>query len=115
MVEHHALAEAAGLRARRAQSARRDGPIIDLRCRFGQGRTETTPLHIVVIVQIDERLVGLLVDRVLDIVAFEAGKIQAVPKVVQSSLTGFLAGLVTSDGNLIALIDLPSLLAMPAV
>ena len=90
-------------------------PIIDLRCRFGQGRTETTPLHIVVIVQIDERLVGLLVDRVLDIVAFEAGKIQAVPKVVQSSLTGFLAGLVTSDGNLIALIDLPSLLAMPAV
>jgi len=26
-------------------------PIIDLRCRFGQGLTETTPLHIVVIVQ----------------------------------------------------------------
>jgi purine-binding chemotaxis protein CheW len=89
-------------------------PIIDLRCRFGQGITETTPLHIVVIVQIDERLVGLLVDRVLDIVAFEAGKIQAVPKVVQSSRTGFLAGLVTFDGNLIALIDLPSVLVMPA-
>ena len=85
-----------------------------LRRRFGQGLTETTPLHIVVIVQIDERLVGLLVDRVLDIVAFEAGTIQAVPKVVQSSRTGFLAGLVTFDGNLIALIDLPSLLAMPA-
>jgi purine-binding chemotaxis protein CheW len=90
-------------------------PIIDLRCRFGQGLTETTPLHIVVIVQIDERLVGLLVDRVLDIVAFEAGEIQAVPKMAQSSRAGFLAGLVTLEGNLIALIDLPSLLAMPAV
>lgn len=89
-------------------------PIIDLRCRFGQGLTETTPLHIVVIVQIDERLVGLLVDRVLDIVAFEAGQIQAVPKMVQSSRAEFLAGLVTLDGNLIALIDLPSLLAMAA-
>jgi purine-binding chemotaxis protein CheW len=90
-------------------------PIVDLRCRFGQGLTETTPLHIVVIVQIDERLVGLLVDRVLDIVAFEAGRIQSVPKMVQSSRAGFLAGLVTLEGNLIALIDLPSLLAMPAV
>jgi purine-binding chemotaxis protein CheW len=87
-------------------------PIVDLRCRFGQGLTETTPLHIVVIVQIDERLVGLLVDRVLDIVALEAGKIQAVPKLVQSSRAGFLAGLVTLEGSLIALIDLPSLLAI---
>ena len=30
-------------------------PIIDLRCRFGQGLTETTPLHIVIIVQIGTR------------------------------------------------------------
>ena len=29
-------------------------PIIDLRCRFGQGLTEATPLHIVIIVQIGE-------------------------------------------------------------
>lgn len=89
-------------------------PIVDLRCRFGQGLTETTPLHIVVVVQIDERLVGLLVDRVLDIVAFETGKIQAVPKMVQSARAGFLAGLVTLDGNLIAIVDLPSLLSIPA-
>ena len=30
-------------------------PIIDLRCRFGQGVTEATPLHIVIIVQIGAR------------------------------------------------------------
>ena len=46
-------------------------PIVDLRCRFGQGDTETTPLHVVIIVQIDGRQVGLLADRVLDIVSFE--------------------------------------------
>src|SRR6266576_5041541 len=39
--------------------------IIDLRCRFGQGLTEATPLHIVIIVQIASRQVGLLADRVL--------------------------------------------------
>src|ERR1700750_1162444 len=43
-------------------------PIIDLRCRFGQGLTEATPLHIVIIVQIGTRQVGLLAGRVLDLV-----------------------------------------------
>src|SRR4051812_47688222 len=49
-------------------------PIVDLRCRFGEGATESTPMHIIIIVQIDDRQVGLLADRVLDIVSFEAGK-----------------------------------------
>ena len=46
-------------------------PIIDLRCRFGQGLTEATPLHIVIIVQIGAKPVGLLADRVLDIVSLD--------------------------------------------
>ena len=44
-------------------------PIMDLRCRFGQGLTEPTPLHIVIIVQIEGRQVGLIGDRVIDIVS----------------------------------------------
>ena len=35
-------------------------PIVDLRCRFGQGLTETTPLHIVIVVQVGGKTVGLL-------------------------------------------------------
>src|SRR5271157_1593518 len=54
-------------------------PIIDLRCRFGQGVTEATPMHIVIIVQIGPRQVGLLADRVLDIVSQDASQIQPVP------------------------------------
>src|SRR6476619_6574458 len=51
-------------------------PIIDLRCRFGQGVTEATPLHIVIIVQVGARPIGLLADRVLDIVSFEPAQVQ---------------------------------------
>jgi purine-binding chemotaxis protein CheW len=85
-------------------------PIIDLRCRFGQGITETTPLHVVIIVQIGNRQVGLLADRVLDIVSVEPSKIQPVPQVSQGSLIGFLSGLVTIENAMLALIDLPNLL-----
>ena len=85
-------------------------PIIDLRCRFGQGVTESTPTHIIMVVQIGSRQIGLLADRVLDIVSFEASKIQPVPTVEAGTRTEFLAGLITIEGEMIALIDLPNLL-----
>jgi purine-binding chemotaxis protein CheW len=84
-------------------------PIVDLRCRFGQGMTEASALHIVIIVQIDERLVGLLADRVLDIVSFDASQVQPVPQTASTAQIDFLSGLVTVDGAMIALINLPHL------
>jgi purine-binding chemotaxis protein CheW len=86
-------------------------PIIDLRCRFGQGTTETTPLHVVIVVQIGPRMVGLLADRVLDIISFEASQVQAVPRITAASRLDFLSGLVTVDGAMIALIDISNLLS----
>jgi purine-binding chemotaxis protein CheW len=84
-------------------------PIIDLRCRFGQGRTQATPLHIVIIVQIAAKPVGLLADRVLDIVALDETKIQPVPRIAGASRAEFLSGLATSEGAMIALINLHNL------
>ena len=86
-------------------------PIIDLRCRFGQGTTEATALHVVIVVQIGPRMVGLLADRVLDIISFEASQVQAVPRVTEASRLDFLSGLVTVDGAMIALIDISNLLS----
>jgi purine-binding chemotaxis protein CheW len=89
-------------------------PIIDLRCRFGQGMTEATAMHIVIIVQIDALQVGLLGDRVLDIVSVELSQMQPVPRIAQASRIDFLSGLVTINGGMIALIDLPRLLSLSA-
>jgi purine-binding chemotaxis protein CheW len=88
-------------------------PIIDLRCRFGQGLTDASPIHVVLIVQVGTRQVGLLADRVLDIVSFDATQIQPVPKIAQASRIDFLSGLVTVESAMIALIDLHNLLSVP--
>jgi purine-binding chemotaxis protein CheW len=85
-------------------------PIIDLRCRFGGGLTEATALHVVIIVQIGDQQIGLLADRVLDIVAFEGEQVQPVPSVVRNGRTEFLSGLITIEGGMIAMIDLGHLL-----
>jgi purine-binding chemotaxis protein CheW len=87
-------------------------PIIDLRCRFGEGRTEASPLHIVIVVQIGPNHVGLLADRVLDIVALEPSQIQPVPRIAQASRADFLSGLMTIESGMIALIDLSHLLSL---
>jgi purine-binding chemotaxis protein CheW len=86
-------------------------PIIDLRCRFSQGVTDACATNIVIIVQIGQHLIGLLADRVLDIVSFETAKIQPIPKVGSAAQAAFLSGLITvDDGTMIALIDLEHLL-----
>src|SRR5262249_27398326 len=87
-------------------------PIIDLRFRFAQGMTQATPLHIVIVVQIGTRHVGLLADRVLDIVAINASQIQSVPRISRGSANDFLSGLVTIESGMIALIDLSQLLSV---
>jgi purine-binding chemotaxis protein CheW len=89
-------------------------PIIDLRCRFGQGMTEATPLHVVIVVQIETRHVGMLADRVLDIVSFSPSQIQPVPRVGGETRSDFLAGLMTIETGMIALIDLSHLLTVAA-
>ena len=86
-------------------------PIIDLRCRFGQGLTDATPVHVVIVVQVDNKTVGLLADQVLDIVSVEASRIQPVPQVSRTFQADFLSGLVTIEGTMIALINLDNLLS----
>src|SRR5215510_9005757 len=83
-------------------------PIFDLRCRFGQGLTEATPIHIVIIVQAGTRSIGLLADRVLDIVSLDASQIQPVPRIARGARVDFLSGLVTVENAMIAVIDLPN-------
>ena len=61
--------------------------------------------------QIGGRQIGLIGDRVLDIVSVDAAQIQPVPRTAQGATTDFLSGLVTHDNTMIALIDLPNLLS----
>jgi purine-binding chemotaxis protein CheW len=85
-------------------------PIIDLRCRFGNGLTDATPMHVIIVIQVEGETVGLLADRVLDIIAIDQAQVQPVPKVSQDARTGFLSGLVAIDKTMTALIDLKALL-----
>jgi len=89
-------------------------PIIDLRVRFGRETTNAGENHVVVIVTIGEKWVGLLVDAVSDIVTLDRDQIRPVPDADSDPANALLSGIAAFDDRMIALID-PSRLVHGAV
>jgi purine-binding chemotaxis protein CheW len=88
-------------------------PIIDLRTRFALGRTEPTQGHVVVIVMIGERLIGLLVDGVSDILTVRQSEVAAIPDTDGESRNSAFEGLITHRSEMLIVIALDRLLKSP--
>ena len=85
-------------------------PIFDLRCQFGRGHTEVGRSHVVVIVALGERLIGILVDAVSDILTLEPGEILPVPATDGGVDQSFVSGLVSQNERMVTLLELEKLL-----
>ncbi|MBO6795547.1 chemotaxis protein CheW [Maricaulis sp.] len=85
-------------------------PIIDLQCRLGGGLTETTQRHVIVIVAVMDRQVGLLVDAVSDILDVSDDKIQPVPETNSKEDARVFSGFLTDEDQMVAMLDLERLL-----
>ncbi len=79
-------------------------PIIDLRIRFGRGKTDPTKSHVVVIIAIGDRLHGLLVDAVSDILSLWEEDIAPLPDTEGNTQNPYLDGLITEEERMIAVI-----------
>ncbi len=84
-------------------------PVCDLRQRFGEGKTEVREKHPVVIVWIDGRMTGILVDEVLDIISIPRGDISAVPDTQKNQRNPFFDGLITQDESMLIIVALENL------
>lgn len=80
-------------------------PIFDLRARFGGGRTDATRTHVVVVLSVGEKWVGMLVDAVSDILTVSRDDIHPVPE-GNSLDTELIDGIVTYDKRMVGLVDL---------
>ena len=81
-------------------------PILDLRARFSALRTDASDRHVIIVVAVGTRVAGILVDAVADIITVPTEDIQPIPQLDHTDAAGFLAGLVTVDGRMVALMDL---------
>lgn len=84
-------------------------PVFDLRCQFSGVNTEVGTSHVVIIVTLVDRLIGVLVDAVSDILTLEPSDIMPVPRVGGGADQDFLYGLASKGDRMIALLQLEGL------
>jgi purine-binding chemotaxis protein CheW len=84
-------------------------PIFDLRCRFGMGLTTATRAHVVVIVSVLDRTVGLLVDAVSDILTVQTAEIRPIPDIERAGGARFLEGIITRAESMVVVLSLEAL------
>jgi len=86
-------------------------PIFDLRARFGEGQTSPTKTHVVVVMSVGEKFVGILVDAVSDILTISKDDVHPVPESNSSGDGELLRGIITHNSRMVGLIDLQAIVA----
>ena len=84
--------------------------IIDLAERLGLPSVPPHSTSVVVVIEHGERVVGLLVDAVSDILTTHDNHIQPAPDVASELVRSFVKGLLPVDGRMISLISLDHVL-----
>jgi purine-binding chemotaxis protein CheW len=86
-------------------------PVFDLRRRFSMGATNPSDTHVVIVVVVADRLVGLLVDAVSDILTIDANEIRPLPEMDAGASVDFLAGIVSVKDGMVVILSLEKLFA----
>lgn len=84
-------------------------PIFDLRARFERGLTEATAKHVVIILAVGERNIGILVDTVSDILDVNAEQIKPPPTTGSLVDSEFISGLISLDNRMVVLLSVEHL------
>lgn len=85
-------------------------PILDLKARLGLGQAETNARSVIIVVHIDARLVGLLVDSVSEVLAADRASVQPTPNVGCDTVGRFVRGIIALEGRMISWIDINDIL-----
>lgn len=88
-----------------AQIRRRVVPVVDLRLRFGMQPIEPTLDSRVIVVQCDERQVGLLVDSAREVTRLTADQFRPPPDLVVQQAAGFVTSVAQHGKRLLLLVD----------
>lgn len=85
-------------------------PIVDLSIRLGLGAAEPTARHVIIVAQVEDQIMGLLVDAVSDILTVTDDMIQPTPDVASEAVRAFVKGLLAIDGRMVSFISLDRVL-----
>jgi purine-binding chemotaxis protein CheW len=84
--------------------------VIDLAERLGLHAQEPNAASVVVVVEDDQRVAGLLVDAVCDIITVTDDMRQQTPQTGSSIPRKFIEGLIMMDSRIISIVSIPAIM-----
>jgi purine-binding chemotaxis protein CheW len=86
-------------------------PVVDLRCHLGQGQGRMLLYTPIILSRIDGRMVGMVVDEVLDVVHLAMYELVPLDEIFpeEAGDTGFLSGMARIEDRLVPLLEVNSL------
>lgn len=86
-------------------------PIVDLRAKFGMDKVDATMFTVIVVVVVKDRVMGIVVDAVSDVLDIAAKEIQPAPNFGAKVDTSFIHSIAKSGDKLITLLDIDRVLS----
>lgn len=85
-------------------------PIIDLRIKFHLGCVEYDQFTVVIILNLSDRVVGIVVDSVSDVLALSSDQIRPAPEFGSAVDTRYVTGIGALDSRMLILVDIERLM-----
>ena len=86
-------------------------PVMDLRKKFGMSSEELQENSVIIIVQVEDKNIGLIVDSVADVIFVEEEDIQETVEMAVHVDTKFLTGVAKTKDEMVILMDIDHLLS----
>lgn len=86
-------------------------PIVDMRIKFNLGAPTYDQFTVVIILNINGRVVGIVVDSVSDVIDLPSEQIKPAPEMGTAFNTDYLIGLGTLDERMLILVDIDKLMS----
>jgi len=86
-------------------------PIIDLRVKFSQPDVEYNDNTVVIVLNLEHRVVGIVVDGVSDVLSLKHEQIRPAPEFAVTMSTEYLTGLGALGERMLILVDIEKLLS----
>ena len=86
-------------------------PVFDLREKFNLSETTYTPFHIIIVMEISGRAMGVIVDEISDVVELSPEEVQAPSNLPPNVQTEYIEGIGKKEHELIVLLDVDRLLS----
>jgi purine-binding chemotaxis protein CheW len=88
-------------------------PVMDLRKRFGQTEIQHDKRNRILVVELDSKLLGLIVNSASEVLKIPPSDIEAPSSVFADGESGYVVGVGKLKGRLIILLDITKLLHRP--